>query len=835
MRDRKSSLLACASALTIAVSAFSAAAYAEQATRQSQGAAASELEEVVVSARRKEENLQDVPETVNVVTAEQVQKYNILNMLDVQKLVPGLILHDGSGFDQTASMRGVTYNQVQAAPDTVAFYMNDVNLRALQVFQGFYDIGQVEVARGPQGTVRGKTAPSGTVTLTTRRPDLENLGGYVEGSLATLDGSNFQGAVGMPIVPGKFALRVSILRDENSLNGVRSVFNPTKPKEVSKAARLTALFQPVDDLRAVVVYQHLRRTDINYASGVYGNGSPGVPGDAFAPAGFNGPPIGFNDLLTNASSPAVADLDADMVSAQVDWNFGHQRLSYVGGYNTFTTDDPLCVQQTFSAPFPCFGQINHSTETDWTHELRLTSAQPAFGKLDYTLGYFFTQNVVPTTVRLAPTFLAGAFGSPLAPPRPGVPNYAFDVQGTLNTNPNKVKENALYGSLTYHFTQNTEITGGLRWSKYFHTIQTDITFDPATIALPLPAATCGAIGGTFGATYPGVCNLPVVVAPLHVLYADEPHPVVYNVEFSHRFNDQLMAYAKAASAFRASNISLGLAVSTDNPQLAQYLFPKNEKSKSYEIGAKADLFDKRLQLDFDVYHQTYDGLFYNTLPTYYKKTLGQSTPSVSTVAFTTNVPAIIDGVELTANARITRNWSAGGSLSWADGRLDNALIPCNSSTFNGVIDNIAPTVAQFNAAGVSVATCRSKASTSTDPKWNVTAQSEYDLPLSDSLTGFTRGLLVYRARNPNANTTYEVPGYGILDLYFGLRGTNSKWELTAYGKNITNNETATTVGATDLWANGLDGFFGTHTGYFNVNHVSRRQFGLTVHYTFGAG
>lgn len=93
-----------------------------------------QLEEIIITARRKQENLQDVPETVDVVSSVDVEKYNILTMLDVQKLVPGVTLTDGHGFDQTASMRGIDYNQVQAARATVAFYLNDVPARANQVF-----------------------------------------------------------------------------------------------------------------------------------------------------------------------------------------------------------------------------------------------------------------------------------------------------------------------------------------------------------------------------------------------------------------------------------------------------------------------------------------------------------------------------------------------------------------------------------------------------------------------------------------------------------------------------------------------------------------------------
>jgi iron complex outermembrane receptor protein len=830
MTSRYLPLLVGASLVAISA-AFPSAAQTVPATPTAGGEET--LGEIVVTARRRSENLQNVPGTINVVTAQDVQKFNIVTMVDTQKLVPGLSLSDGGGFAQTASMRGVSYNQIQAAPDTVAFYLNDVNMRAMQVFQAFYDIGQIETARGPQGTVRGKTAPSGTVTVTTKRPDLDRFGGYLQGTAASLDADNLQGAVSVPVVPGKLAMRFSALWDQNSENHVRSVFDPKDPKQSTEAMRLTTLFQPVDDFQAVLVYQHLRRKD-RYYNGSYGPGADAVPGNPFAPAGFNGPPIGLHDLRSNAAGPVLNSTTGDTFSLQMDWNVLGQHLAYVGGYNSFKIFTNFCAQEPTTSPFPCFSQIANNSEKDWTQEIRLSSAQPLFGHLDYTLGYFYTNNAVPSVNALSATYLPGAFGSPLGPAMPGTPNSRYAVQGTLFTLPNVVRENAVYGSLTYHFDPRTELTAGLRWSKYFHSTDTTLTFPSTYTALALPASICGAVGGAFAATYANVCDFPVNVAPFHEVFADDPHPVIYNVELSHRFNDDLMVYAKTGSAFRAGNISLALAISTDNPALRQYLFPSDEKSKSYEVGAKMSFFQKRLQIDIDYYHQTFDGYFYQTLPTYYLKTSGPST-SVSTLSFTANAPAIVDGVELTASGAIAPGWTINGSLSYAYGRLDNAVIPCNSSQFNGVVDNIAPTVAQFQAAGVSVATCKSNASTSTDPRLTFNVESDYERPITDDLTGFVRGLLYFHGRNPNADPINVVPAYAVLDLYAGIRSASGNWEITAFVKNVAQNRTATLVGSDDTWPSGLSAFFGPGTGYFGVTRLPPRQYGITAHYNFGPG
>jgi iron complex outermembrane recepter protein len=806
--------------------------YGQTATQAESATTATDPGDIIVTARREAENLQDVPQSIAVVTSEQTEKYNILRMLDVQKIVPGLVMSDGNGLAQNTSMRGVTFNQVQALPQTVAFYLNDVNIRPQQAYQAFFDIGQVEVLRGPQGTVRGVISPSGAITLTTRRPNLDEIGGYVSGTVGTLHNSNLQGALSVPIVPGKLGVRIAGLRDVNSQNGVRSIFSTTEPKQRSEAVRATVLAEPTDNLRAVFTFQHFNRRDVFFAQ-TFGNGSPGVPGNPFAPPGFNGPPIAIEDQRSNAAGPETSSVKGEAYQAQIDWTIPGHKLSYVGGHGRFKTLVSNCRIETNTAPFPCFPQDSDSDTRDWSHEFRLASVDPLFGAFDYTLGYLRSRTSIPTIVPLAENFLSGAFGSPLGPPRPGTPLYKYAVNGTLITIPNRVKDDSLYGSLTFHLGERTSITGGARWSNIRNKLSVLIPFEPATIAFPLPANFCAGAGGQFQATYPGVCDIPVVIPPFNFDYSANHKPWIYNVEVSHHFNDDLMIYAKTANSFRMGQIQLALAIGTDNPDLRQYLVPRPEKSTSYEAGIKGSLFDNRLQFDVTYFHQKFDGYLYYTLPTYYLQTQGPSV-SVSTVQFTTNADAVIDGVELSVTARPIPQWTTTFNFNWTKGRLSNASIPCNSSQFNGTNDEIAPTVAQFQAAGQSVALCNSNASTTTGAPWNLNVQSEYQHAFNGGITGFIRGLATIRPRNPNVSRSYAAPSHTLLDLYLGLRSTEGQWELAAYGKNITNNRTVLDRLSTDTWGSGLSNFFGEHTGYFGVTRTPRREFGITARYAFGS-
>ena len=182
--------------------------------------------EVIVSARRRSETLQDVPQTVNVVTEKALQDYVIIDFEDISQLVPGLTLEGGTtGYQSSASVRGVRFQiESQASGPTTQFYVNEAPVEANSVFQAQYDLGQIEVLKGPQGATRGLSAPSGAFTLTTQPAD--PAGGW-NGSVATTfddhDGMNVQAALNVPIVEDLLAVRLAGQLDESDANGIESI------------------------------------------------------------------------------------------------------------------------------------------------------------------------------------------------------------------------------------------------------------------------------------------------------------------------------------------------------------------------------------------------------------------------------------------------------------------------------------------------------------------------------------------------------------------------------------------------------------------------------------
>jgi iron complex outermembrane recepter protein len=109
-----------------------------------------------------------------------------------------------------STVRGVNFDTNSSGSNaTVQFYLNDAVISAGFLQQTMFDVGQIEVLRGPQGTLRGIAAPSGSITVTTRRPDLNEFGGYVTGTVNTIGGINANGAVNVPVIKDILAVRVA--------------------------------------------------------------------------------------------------------------------------------------------------------------------------------------------------------------------------------------------------------------------------------------------------------------------------------------------------------------------------------------------------------------------------------------------------------------------------------------------------------------------------------------------------------------------------------------------------------------------------------------------------
>jgi outer membrane receptor protein involved in Fe transport len=810
--------------------------------------ATEKVDEIVVTARRKEEVLQDVPVVVDVVSAKSLKDLNILQFQDVQAVVPGLqITSTTQGYDVTTSLRGVTTTVTTGAQPSVVYYMNDAVVQASLMLQSMFDIGQIEVLKGPQGTLRGEPAPSGAISVTTQKPDLHGgVSGYIDATAATQAAYNGQGAINIPIVQDRLAVRIAGLTDDNRFNDVYSVHNPTAPYHHTEAVRFSALFQPTDNFDALYTYQ-FENSRVHGFNPVEGTGAPGgtvvvpVP-DYFGrepvaapPAGYNGPPITASERLGVMYSAENYQQLTDVHNLQGNFHFGGQVLSYIGSYNSFTFN--ALSPQDSGAMLPNYEYFEHlhTDQYQLTQELRLASEERVADLFDYAVGVYYTHYLVENNESTVASFLGGAFGTPFAPPVAGPPNPNYVLPLSI-TGPQTYREISEYATLTYHVTPKAELTVGGRAISDVTGGNTELASGAGHIALPtaaeLPAGvTCTEAG--LPSDYPGTCRFPVKGATIQNLANSASyHPVIYSASFDYHFTDGIMGYASVGSSWRPGPTSVGVTSKYD-ATLDSLVYHQPETSTSYEAGLKTTFLDRRANLNVTVFHQDFKNFIYAAPPAYYLAVTNSQSRAVQTFNFTASGPAKVDGIDVDGSIVVTPRWTIGAALSYADGRLSNANVPCNSSTFNGVPNNITPTVAQFEAAGVYVAECPSNHSISTAPKWDATVQSEYSVPLNTQVDGYVRGLLTYYPSNPNESVGFVVPDYALLNLYLGIRSSNRVWDVTAFVKNATNTQRTLSQNSTEETpVGGLANYFGP-SGYYGTTFTPPRQFGLTARYNFG--
>jgi iron complex outermembrane receptor protein len=747
--------------------------------------------DIVVTARRKEERLQDVPKVIDVVSDADLRKNNIVDFSDIQQLTPGVNLQDSkNGLVQNTSMRGVSFDVNSGENSTVAFYWNDGGTQANYIYQTMYDIGQIEVLKGPQGTLRGVAAPSGSITITTKAPDLNRLDGYVEGSVGSdFYGENARAAINLPVIAGKLAVRVAGSIDDNDLDGVHSA-NPTlfpdKPYKRSWSERISARFEPTDNLQINGVYQRYVAHQLSYAqteSTCLFNAAMSCADPANGSAYYG--VITPDQRLSTVSQPRTIEQQFDMFNLRADWHVLGQKLSYVGQYaiSHLHPANPQDFAGYYNWAYPSgadYRQKIDSRNQYETNEIRISSEQRIAGTFDYTAGLYSLDTPTSNSIASAPQLIpASIYNSTMLVPLPGGGSVplgslvgstlaAFGATNCTNLtalyscaapallNRGDRKEHAAFGNLTAHLMDDRlELTAGLR---YLH---------DRNIHHFLNNALLESLGGG-----------DVSVSK-----------VIWTASASYHFTPSILGYVSAGSSFRQGLNSVGPLAQTISVGglpanvASQYAQAKDESSTSYEVGLKTQFLDHRGTLNLAYYHQDFTNFQYSAPTFVWVEGVGiparNIPPSPAAVnGFLASVPAKVNGVDIDGSFAWTKEFNTGFAFSWSKGNLEGA-VPCNGP--------LGP--ASVSAANP-IYTCTGLP-TSFVPRWNLSLHGEYDRSLNANLDGYIRAqATVYPGSVYNPGSPYDLQSsYAILSAFVGIRSANGLWDLTLFAKNLTNTKT----------------------------------------------
>ena len=515
------------------------------------------LTEIIVTAQKRNERLQDVPVPVTAISGQLLVDNNLPRIQDYYTSIPGLSVAPESQTSQLLVIRGISTGN--GTDPTVGVTIDDLPFGASTNLAGGLvvpdidpgDLARVEVLRGPQGTLYGASSMGGLLKFVTVDPSTEAFSGRVEAGTSSVYngaelGYNVRGSVNMP-VNNTFAIRASAFTRldpgyiDNPVLGIDGI-----NEQRSDGGRLAALWQPSDwfSLKLSALYQDTR-----------GSGSSDV--DNSSAPGYVGPPLG--DLQQNyirwVGGIGRNEREVQVYSATLNAKLGVGELTSVGGYSVNQYSDSLDFTSAVGSGAPyAFG----SRIPKFSQELRYS--MPLGSRIDWLVGAFYTheKSFVSQDI-LASNITTG------------------ENVGLLESyqSPSTYQEYAVLSDLTVHITDQFDIQVGGRESE---------------------------IKQTFTATEGGSFIGGEVVIPQ---IDSKANAFTYLVTPRYKILPDLMVYARLASGFRPG----GTNSSPGNP-----LEYSPDKTENYEIGVKGDFIDHRLSVDASVYYIDWRNLQLSILP-----------------------------------------------------------------------------------------------------------------------------------------------------------------------------------------------------------------------------
>lgn len=413
------------------------------------------LEEVIVTAQKRDETAQTVPMTVNAVTSEAIEKYRLLDFKDIAAITPGVTIKTGGSGNPTIAMRGVNVITDSAFGVGVAIYWNEIVYSIDSANRAMYDIGQIEVLRGPQGTLRGVTAPAGAITFRTATPNYSEVDGSAEQSFSDNNLQNSKVAMSLPIIEDKLALRVAGLYDHSDGDNSEDANSGRTSRTLTKSGRITLGFRPTDDLEANLIYQYLE-ADVS--------GAPAVRGCGTAPEGQKGC-FGTFDRESVAQGPNSTRDRRENTALKIDWNLGAYDLAWVTGYEDVyanNINDVADVGNAVILPTGATAISVLSSGHNFTQEVRISTSDAEFW--NWTVGGYYARNRTNTNVAQPIVVLPASFSS-------------IPIAVTANT-----EDTGLFTNHSFQFDDQWSAQIGARYQSHRQTSFLEITSFGLTLA-----------------------------------------------------------------------------------------------------------------------------------------------------------------------------------------------------------------------------------------------------------------------------------------------------------------------------------------------------------------
>ena len=745
MSHRKICLLgaSCLALIAAATPGFAAEAPAAAApTAAADAPAAGTVEEVVVTAQKRAENIQNVPLSITAVSAKAMEAKGVENATDLVRVVPNLRLDSIAQQSGVAiRIRGFGASSNAAIDPSVAPYIDGVFIpRPGAILTSFLDVESVEALRGPQGTLFGRNATVGAISIKTHAPNLNGFGAEIAGELGNYDRRKIEGMVNLP-VNDHFGLRFAGLATSTDgfVKNVRD--GSTHGQNDTVEGRASAKWLITDHLTWTVRADYAKTsgdgTAINQVDTSTANATQlanfaartgSNPAYLTYPPSFNADQRYDNQNLNDKQYGVASDLSwevGDGHTLRLIDSWRNWKNEQSDGDVVFTPLDLLTRDATFDSDSN-------------SHELQFISKKGAFldGKLDFVAGlYAFEEKYqIGEVFNLGSQYCSFAVAA-AAPPLVGACNASPKVGAATGLFDQKATSIAAYIQGNYAITPTVDLTLGARETqdKKSGSFVETLT-NPTAALLRVPENT----QLSFKDTQPS-----------------------WRGNVSWHINPDVMAFVTYSTGYKSGGLnSAGGALA-----LGQKRIFNSETSKDWEAGVKSVLFNRRLLLNFTAYRtdledfqdRTFDGVSF-------------------VVRNAGNVRA--QGFELEGQAKPTDHINIDLGVAYLDSTFTanhNApgLTACNgTATSCPLVQDLTGRTPNFS------------------PKWNNTLGLEY--VTSPLFGGFTATLRADATYNSSYSTTNDLNPQGIVEgvtLYGGritLTSPDHSWNVALFDNNVFN-------------------------------------------------
>jgi len=752
-------------------------------------AARDTLDEVIVTAEKRSQNIQDVPISVIALSSQQMQDSGVTDIKNLTVLTPGLTVTSTTDENSTtARIRGIgTVGDNPGLESSVGVVIDGVYRPRNGV--GFGNLGeleQIEVLEGPQGELFGKNNDAGVISITTKRPSM-TFGVTAEATYGNFNDREISASVTGPLSSNSAGrLYVGYQNAEGWLHVDTGQGPNTDDRSNNRNAytfRGQYLLTPSSDVSFLLIGDYSKRNEscCDAVATVLGPFAPitnalaGVPALG-GQAGATGIAQGTG-YLAYSNYPWTQRVRDMGFSGQLDWTLGEATLTSITAWRDNTI---IAGNDTdYTSIDILWEPATNGNETDFkqfSQELRLAGKS---GPLNWLVGGFFANELLTSTQTLwagndFDLYISGLSSASVGTPNfllipeltgklpgqtfvPGVAGYADDFHQTS-------RSFALFSNETYAVTDALSVTAGFRYTHEKKTLDSNYNDTDG-------GAGCGSL-----LTAPGVAAMnpaspeyqfligygcSVVFNPFFTKLNDSQSlsedNVSGTVKLSYRLNEEVMTYLSFADGYKAGGFNLGRVT---NPNAANPLAPvldtsfPEEKVDSYELGIKTTLFDKTLRLDAALFDQRYRNFQLNTY---------------------TGILFVVEPISQVGSAgeEINAEW----------------VTPVPGLSLNSGLTHAFTNIGEFGLSYPLFAIDRLNNRLSFAPLWSGTASATYDLPLSGSLSLRTTVSEKYDSSyntGSNLDPRKLQGAYGLLNARIGIGAPDNSWAVEFWSANLAN-------------------------------------------------